>query len=106
MKLLILLAAATVGAAQAQAQAQSIDAIDAPHVAVYVGDLDQNTDDGLAKLYKRLREATARVCEPLHQYDRLDTAYTKCREGSLERAMAQLPALAGYDARKHKSRNG
>jgi UrcA family protein len=76
-----------------------------PHEVVKFGDLRQDSPDGLAQLYRRVHSAAERVCAPLASGDKLNFQVEKCVAAAMERASAQIPALAGYDARKHKVRN-
>ena len=74
---------------------------------VYVGDLRQDTPAGLAALYARVQAAAQRVCAPLETFDKLNFDFSKCKRAAIDRATAQIPALAKYDPnKKHKTRNG
>jgi UrcA family protein len=103
MKVTILLGCCLVAATQAQAA----DKPPVLHEDVYVGDLRQDTPAGLAALYVRVRAAAQRVCEPLESLGRLQHfEFAKCKREAIDRVAAQIPALANYDPKKHKSRNG
>jgi UrcA family protein len=102
MKVMILLGCCLVAAAQAQAADKS------PVLSedVYVGDLRQDTSAGLAVLYARVQGAAERVCHPLESLGRLHFEFAKCKREAIDRVSAQIPALANYDPKKHKIRNG
>jgi UrcA family protein len=91
----------------AATQVHAADNVRVLQETVYVGDLRQDTPAGLAALYTRVQAAAKRVCEPLETVGgRLQLEYTRCRHEAEDRAVAQFPALANYDHRKHKPRNG
>jgi UrcA family protein len=102
MKVMILLGCCLVAATQVQA------ADDSPVLRenVYVGDLRQDTPAGLAAMYARVQAAARRVCEPLESQGRLQIGFEKCKREAIDRVTAQIPALANYDPKKHKIRNG
>ena len=102
MKVMILLGCCLVAATQVQA------ADDAPVLreSVYVGDLRQDTPAGLAAMYARVQAAARRVCEPLESLGRLHIGFEKCKREAIDRVTAQIPALANYDPKKRKIRNG
>ena len=102
MKVTILLGCCLIAATQAQAA----DKPPVMHEDVYVGDLRQDTPAGLAALYARVQAAAQRVCEPLESLGRLHFEFAKCKREAIDRVAAQIPALANYDPKKHKSRNG
>jgi len=101
MKVSIFLAACALGAGQAYAADT-----DSRTVRVVVADINQNTEAGLAELYKRVRMAASFVCERSDGMDKHNLGYDKCREAAIERAVMSIPALAKYDTRKHKIKNG
>ena|SRR3569833_1285690 len=76
------------------------------HENVSIGDLRLDTPAGLAALYSRVEAAAKRVCRPLESLNRMQIEFTKCTRGAIGGAVAQIPALANYDHRKHKIRNG
>jgi UrcA family protein len=102
MKMIIGTALAMLGVTQAFAS----NAADVPREIVRFGDLRQDSPEGLSRLYARLHSAAERVCAPLASGDKLSFRVKKCIQEAMERASAQIPALAGYDVRKHKVRNG
>jgi UrcA family protein len=102
MKAMILLGCCLAAATQAQAADKS----PVLQEDVYVGDLRQDTPAGLAALYARVQAAAQRVCEPLESRGRLHFEFAKCRREAIDRVAAQIPALANYDPKKHKIRNG
>jgi UrcA family protein len=102
MKATIILA----GCLAAATQAHAADDRQVLREDVYIGDLRQDTPDGLAALYARVQAAAERVCEPLESLDRLHSGFSRCKHEAIDRATAQIPALANYDPKKHKSRNG
>jgi UrcA family protein len=101
MKVFILLAACVLGAGQAYAADT-----DSRTVRVVVADINQNTEAGLAELYKRVRMAASFVCERSDGMDKHNLGYDKCREAAIEHAVLGIPALAKYDPHKHKIKNG
>jgi UrcA family protein len=102
MKVSILLVACVLGASQAYAA----DTDDVRTVKVFVADLNQNSEAGIAELYKRVKSAASFVCERSDGMDKIKLAYDKCRQAAIERAVAGIPALAKYDPHKHKIKNG
>jgi UrcA family protein len=65
---------------------------------VRFGDLRQDSPDGLAQLYRRVHSAAERVCAPLASGDKLSFQVERCVDAAMERASAQIPALAGRRA--------
>jgi UrcA family protein len=102
MKIAIILA----GCLAAATQAHAADNGQVLREDVYIGDLRQDTPGGLATLYARVQAAAQRVCQPLESRDRLHSGFSKCKREAIERATAQIPALANYAPKKHKTRNG
>ena len=102
MKVLILLAACVLGVSQVYA----VDMDGVRTVKVSVADLNQNSEAGLAELYRRVKIAASFVCERSDGMDKLNLAFDKCRQGAIENAVSGIPALARYDAHKHKIKNG
>jgi UrcA family protein len=102
MKMSILLAACVLGASQVYAA----DTDGVRSVKVFVADLNQNSEAGIAELYKRVKVAASFVCERSDGMDKMNVAFDKCRQGAIEHAVSGIPALARYDARKHKIKNG
>ena len=91
------------------AAASQVHAADSSRVLredIYIGDLRQDTPGGLEALYARIQAAARRVCEPLETLDKLNFEFSKCKRAAIDRATAQIPALANYDPKKHKTRNG
>jgi UrcA family protein len=101
MKVSILLAACVLGASQVYAADTDVRT-----VKVFVADLNQNSEAGIAELYKRVKSAASFVCERSDGMDKINLAYDKCRQAAIERAVAGIPALAKYDPHKHKIKNG
>jgi UrcA family protein len=102
MKVTIILA----GCLAAATQVHAADNRQVLSEDVYIGDLRQDTPGGLAALYARVQAAAQRVCEPFESLDKLHSGFSKCKHEAIDRATAQIPALANYDPKKHKSRNG
>jgi UrcA family protein len=101
MKVMILLTCCFAAASQARAADSSV----VLREDVYIGDLRQDTPAGLATLYARVQAAAQRVCAPLES--KLNFEFSKCKRAAIDRATAQIPALAKYDPnKKHKTRNG
>ena len=102
MKVMILLTCCFAAASQVHAA----DSSRVLHEDIYIGDLRQDTPGGLAALFARIQAAARRVCEPLETLDKLNFEFSKCKRAAIDRATAQIPALANYDPKKHKTRNG
>ena len=102
MKVTILIACCLCAATQAQAG----DSFSVLQEKVFVGDLRTDTPAGLEALYSRVRAAAQRVCSPLESVDKMQVQFRKCTREAVNRATGQIPALANYDHKKHKIRNG
>jgi UrcA family protein len=102
MKVTIILA----GCLAAATQVHAADNMQVLSEKVYIGDLRQDTPGGLATVYARVQAAAQRVCAPLESRDRLHIGFSQCKREAIDSATAQIPALANYDHRKHKTRNG
>ena len=100
MKVMILLTCCFAAGSQAHAA----DSSRVLREDVYIGDLRQDTPAGLAALYARVQAAAQRVCAPLES--KLNFESSKCKRAAIDRATAQIPALANYNPKKHKIRNG
>jgi UrcA family protein len=93
MKVMVGMTLAMLGVTQAFAENGEI-----PLEVVKFGDLRQESPDGLAQLYRRVHSAAERVCAPLASGDKLSFQVEKCVAAAMERASAQIPALAGRRA--------
>jgi UrcA family protein len=90
----------------AVAQVHAADTARVMQEVVYIGDLRLETARGLETVYSRVQAAANRVCQPLEYRDRMNDAYSKCKQLAVDNATAQIPALANYDPKTHKIRNG
>ena len=102
MKVMILTACCMLAATQAHAG----DSANVLRERVFVGDLRTDTPAGLEALYSRVQAAAKRVCSPLESLGKLQSEFTRCTRDAVERATVQIPALANYDHKKRKIRNG
>jgi len=78
---------------------------DAPGVVVRFGDLDLNSQTGVASLHKRIRNAAQSVCSPLEtRILGLRDAYDVCVEEALANGVAAVanPNLSNFHASKGK----
>lgn len=87
-------------------EAHATNTAEVPQEAVNIGDLRQDTPEGLARIYRRLHAAAERVCSPLAGVDKFDLQQKKCVREAVDRAAGQIPALAQYDARRRKIKPG
>ena len=90
----------------AATQAHAADFATVQSEKVFVGDLRTDTPAGLGTLYSRIHAAAKRVCSPLESLDKMHVEFNKCTRDAVDRASEQIPALANYDHKKHKIRNG
>ena len=102
MKVTILTACCLVAATQVHAA----DDISVLRERVLVGDLRTDTTAGMEALYARVQAAAKRVCGPLESRSPMQVEFTRCTREAFDRATQQIPALANYDHKKHKIRNG
>jgi UrcA family protein len=102
MKVIILTACCLVAATQVHAA----DDISVLREKVFVGDLRTDTTAGMEALYSRVQAAAKRVCSPLAFRSRMQLEFNQCTREAFDRATMQIPALANYDHKKHKIRNG
>ncbi|HYJ39856.1 MAG TPA: UrcA family protein [Steroidobacteraceae bacterium] len=94
---LVALAASGIAAASA--------AREAPGVVVRYGDLDLNSQAGVASLHKRIRNAAASVCSQLEtRILGLHDAYDRCVKEALSNGVAAVanPNLSNFHASKGK----
>ena len=102
MKVTILTACCLVAASQVHAA----DDVSVLRERVFVGDLRTDTAAGLEALYSRVQAAAKRVCSPLESRGPMQVEFMRCTREAFGRAIEQIPALANYDHKKHKIRNG
>ena len=81
---------------------------DAPSVVVRFADLDLTHSDGVAVLYRRLKDAAERVCAARNGRDiRSQTRYKVCWQGALSTSVGKVnqPALTAYYGAQFKGRD-
>jgi UrcA family protein len=65
----------------------------APQIAVRYGDLDLGTEDGAARLLRRISRAAAQVCPDAGRDLRLATVASECRAAAVARAVEAVHNL-------------